>query len=135
MPYVNVHKDLSTVRTKLLLNLTKRQLIGFGSAALVGLPTFFFARRYLGTDISGIIMITTMLPFFFVALYEKNGLPFEKILKNIILTKFVRSKIRPYKTQNLYNFLGNKNITGGNIVFEQNQNKQRKKKHKSKQHR
>jgi len=110
-------------------------LIGFGSAALVGLPTFFFARRYLGTDISGIIMITTMLPFFFVALYEKNGLPFEKILKNIILTKFVRSKIRPYKTQNLYNFLGNKNITGGNIVFEQNQNKQRKKKHKSKQHR
>ena len=36
MPYVNVPNDLSKVKTKMALNLTKRQLICFGCAAAVG---------------------------------------------------------------------------------------------------
>ena len=38
MPYVPVPKDLTKVKTKLAFNLTKRQLICFSLAALVGLP-------------------------------------------------------------------------------------------------
>ena len=36
-PYVNVPNDLSKVKTKMALNLTKRQLICFGCAAAVGI--------------------------------------------------------------------------------------------------
>ena len=41
MPYVNVPNDLSKVKTKMALNLTKRQLICFGCAAAVGLPVSY----------------------------------------------------------------------------------------------
>ena len=37
-----------------------------------------------------------------MAMYEKDGLPFEKVLRNIIKTRFLRPGIRPYKTQNIY---------------------------------
>ena len=38
MPYVPVPKDLTKVKTKVAAGLTKRQLICFSLAALVGLP-------------------------------------------------------------------------------------------------
>ena len=44
MPYVPVPKDLTKVKTKLAFNLTKRQLICFSLAGLVGLPVYFFTR-------------------------------------------------------------------------------------------
>ena len=47
-------------------------------------------------------MIVVMLPCFLMAMYEKHGQPLEVVAKNIIQTKFVRPKERPYQTQNLY---------------------------------
>lgn len=44
MPYVNVPNDLSKVKTKMALNLTKRQLICFSCAAAVGIPSYLLAR-------------------------------------------------------------------------------------------
>ena len=44
MAYVPVPKDLTAVKTKVLFNLTKRQLICFGSGALVGIPLFFLIK-------------------------------------------------------------------------------------------
>lgn len=41
MAYVSVPKDLTKVKSKVLLGLTKRQLVCFGSAALVGVPLSF----------------------------------------------------------------------------------------------
>ena len=48
MAYVSVPKDLTKVKTKVAFNLTKRQLICFGSGALIGVPLFFFLRGSLG---------------------------------------------------------------------------------------
>ena len=45
MPYVPVPKDLTKVKTKLAFNLTKRQLICFSLAGLVGLPGRSAIRR------------------------------------------------------------------------------------------
>ena len=45
MPYVNVPNDLSKVKTKMALNLTKRQLICFGCAAAVGIPALLLGRN------------------------------------------------------------------------------------------
>ena len=45
MAYVSVPKDLSTVKTKVVFNLTKRQLICFSAALAVGLPVFFLTKQ------------------------------------------------------------------------------------------
>lgn len=102
MAYVPVPKDLTKVKTKVALNLTKRQLIFFSLAAVVGIPFYLVMRKPIGSSIAAILMVTIMLPFFFMAMYEKDGLPFEKVVANIIRQKFICPSVRPYKTENFY---------------------------------
>ena len=105
MPYVNVPNDLSKIKTKLALNLTKRQLVCFGLAAAVGVPTYLLLRSAIGNSAAMLLMIALMLPFFLVALYERDGLPAEKVARNIVRSIFIRPRIRPYKTENFYAIL------------------------------
>ena len=102
MAYVPVPKDLTKVKTKVMFNLTKRQLICFGIGAAVGIPTYLLTRSAIGNTGALFVMLGIMLPAFMMAMYEKDGLPFEKVLRNIINTCFLRPGIRPYKTQNIY---------------------------------
>ena len=105
MAYVSVPKDLSTVKTKVVFNLTKRQLICFSAALAVGLPLFFLTKDSVGTSSSTLMMIFTMLPLFMLAIYEKHGQPLEVILKHYIEVRFLTPKQRPYKTDNFYALL------------------------------
>ena len=105
MAYVPVPKDLTAVKTKVMFNLTKRQLICFASGAALGVPLFFLLKSSIGTSSATICMIIVMLPCFLLAMYEKNGQPLEKILKNIIQVAFLRPKQRPYTTNNFYTVL------------------------------
>ena len=105
MAYVSVPKDLSTVKTKVVFNLTKRQLICFSAALAVGLPLFFLTKDSVGTSGSTLMMIFTMLPLFILAIYEKHGQPLEIILKHYIEVRFLTPKQRPYKTDNFYALL------------------------------
>ena len=102
IPYVNVPNDLSKVKTKLAFNLTKRQLVCFGIAAAVGVPTYLLARSTIGNTGAMFLMMAVALPAFLLAMYEKDGLPLEKVVKNIIRARFLRPGIRPYQTQNIY---------------------------------
>ena len=102
MAYVPVPKDLTNVKTKIFLNLTKRQMIFFSLAAVTGIPSYLFLKDYIDPGIAAILMVTMMLPFFFMAMYEKDGLPFEKVMANIIRKKILYPEIRPYKTENFY---------------------------------
>ncbi|MGD9568648.1 MAG: PrgI family protein [Sedimentibacter sp.] len=102
MAYVPVPKDLSTVKNKVMFNLTKRQLICFSLALIVGLPFFFILKKSAGTSLATLIMIFVMLPFFMFAMYEKHGQPMEVILKHYIEVRFIKPKQRPYKTDNFY---------------------------------
>ena len=102
MAYVPVPKDLSTVKTKVMFNLTKRQLICFGSGAAVAVPLFFLCKTFMSTTVAAILMILTLLPFMLMAMYEKNGQPLEKIVRNIVQVCFLRPKQRPYQTNNFY---------------------------------
>ena len=102
MAYVPVPKDLSKIKTKVAFNLTKRQIVCFAAALIVGLPLFFLLKGSAGTSAASFVMIVVMLPCFLMAMYEKHGQPLEVVVKNIIQTKFVRPKERPYQTQNLY---------------------------------
>ena len=95
MAYVPVPKDLSRIKTKVAFNLTKRQLIFFAAALLVGLPLFFLLKGSTGTSLAAFVMILVMLPCFLFAMYEKHGQPLETLIKNIIQAKFIRPKERP----------------------------------------
>ena len=99
---VAVPKNLSGIKTKVAMNLTKRQLICFGGAAAVGIPFYLVTKGVLGTQASALIMVAIMLPFFFLAMYEKDGFPAEKILYFMIRQKLLTPGIRPYKSENLY---------------------------------
>ena len=99
---VAVPKNLSGIKTKVALNLTKRQLICFGGAAVVGIPFYLVTKGILGTQVSALIMVALMLPFFFLAMYEKDGFPAEKVLYFMVRQKLLTPGIRPYKSENLY---------------------------------
>lgn len=102
MAYVQVPKDLTRVKTKVMFNLTKRQLICFGLAGVIGVPFYLLTKGTLGTTISACLMVVLVLPFFFFAMYEKDGRPLEKILLNIWRARVQRPGIRVYKTDNMY---------------------------------
>lgn len=102
MAYVPVPKDLTKVKTKVIFNLTKRQLICFSSGALVGVPLFFLLKEPVGNSTAAMCMMLIMMPFFLLAMYEKHGQPLEKVLYHIILVSFIRPKQRPYRTNNFY---------------------------------
>ena len=102
MAYVSIPSDLNRVKSKVFLNLTKRQLLCFGCGALAGVPLFFLLRKPLGVSSAAMVMMIVMLPAFLMAMYEKNGQPLEVILRNIIRVCFLRPKERPYKTNNFY---------------------------------
>ena len=103
--YVTIPKDLSRVQSKVLFGLTKRQVICFGAAALIGVPLFFLTKEALGTTTAALCMILVMLPFFLFAMYQRNGQPLEVFLGHLIENKFIRPKVRIYQTNNLYSAL------------------------------
>jgi hypothetical protein len=103
--YVSVPRDLSRVKEKVFLNLTKRQALCFGVAILIGLPLFFLIKKTGNTSLASLVMIAVMIPFFLLGMYERNGQPFEVCLKQFIEFAFVRPKRRPYRTDNYYRIL------------------------------
>ena len=101
---VPIPKDLSKIKPRIIGNFTKRQVICFGLALIAGLPLYFFTRKPVGTEGALIMMIAVMMPFFFCALYEKDGMPAEKYLMMIIRFKLSKP-IRPYRAVNLFSQL------------------------------
>lgn len=104
MPYVQVPKDLNKVKTKVVFNLTKRQLIWFSTAAAAAVPVYFLTRSHIGNTLAMLLLIIIAMPFFLMAMYEKNGMPFEKVAKIFITSRFIRPKKRPYRTENIYEY-------------------------------
>ena len=102
MAYVQVPKDLTRVKTKVMFNMTQRQLICFSLAAATGVPFYLLTKNSLGSTLAACLMIVVMLPFFFFAMFEKDGMPLEKILKNIYRQKILRPGVRIYRTRNMY---------------------------------
>ena len=76
MAYVPVPKDLNAVKTKVMFNLTKRQILCFGGGALIGVPLFFLLKGHIGSSAAALCMMLVMLPFFLligVGLFYMNS--------------------------------------------------------------
>lgn len=100
--YTSVPRDLTKVKSKVIFNLTKRQIICFIVAALIGVPSFFLIKNVATVNVAVMGMMVIMMPIFFFAMYEKNGRPLEVYLGHFIEAIFIRPKKRPYKTDNYY---------------------------------
>ena len=98
--YVDVPKDLNSIKSKVAFGLTRRQLICFGVAAAIGLPFFFITRPYLGNTLSVVFMALLMIPGFAFGLHEKNGLPLEAALMNFIDVRYRKPPIRKKRFKN-----------------------------------
>lgn len=102
MAYVTITKDLTEVKDKVAFGMTKRQIICFSLAGVTGVGAYFLLRQPLGNDIALLMLIALAAPFMLFGLYEKNGQPLEKILKNIIRVRLIVPAARPYRTQNRF---------------------------------
>ena len=100
--YISVPRDLTRVKSKILFGLTKRQIVCFGTGALIGVPFYFFVRGSGNLSLAALAMIVVMLPFFFFGMYERNGQPPEVVARQFYQARFVRPKVRPYRTNNYY---------------------------------
>ena len=105
MAYVPVPKDLTNIKSKFLFGLTKRQVICFGSGALIGVPLFFLLKQHIGTSTAALIMVFVLLPFMLLAMFERNGQPLEKVARNMANVMFLRPNQRVYRTNNFYDCL------------------------------
>lgn len=105
MAFVPVPKDLSKVKTKVALNLTRRQLISFSLGGLVGFVIYSNTKKLVPSDIALLIMMAGVLPFFFLGVYEKDGLTFEKLIKYYYESKIRNPEVRIYKNENSYEAL------------------------------
>ena len=102
MAYVTIPKDLTKVKSKVLFGLTRRQLICFGAAAMVGVPLFFILKGSVSSSTATLCMILVMLPFFLFAMYERHGQPLEVIIRQMLESSVIRPKERPYQTNNFF---------------------------------
>ena len=100
--YVTIPKDLTKVKSKVLFGLTRRQLICFGAAAMVGVPLFFILKGSVSSSTATLCMILVMLPFFLFAMYERHGQPLEVIIRQMLESSVIRPKERPYQTNNFF---------------------------------
>lgn len=99
---IDIPKDLSGVKSKILFGLTRRQLVCFSLAAAAAVPVYFLSRSALGGDAAMLLLIAAALPFLFLGLYEKNGQPPELYLKHFIRVRWRTAARRPYRTQNSF---------------------------------
>ena len=102
MAYVTVPKDLTHVKSKVVFGLTKRQLICFSGALVIGVPLYFLTRDYISNSAAALLMVFAMLPGFLLAMYERHGHPLEVVIMQIIQCCFIQPKERPYQTNNTY---------------------------------
>lgn len=97
MAYIRIPKDLSAVRTRVFLSLTGRQIALFGLGLGTGLPAYFLLKTVVSPSLSALLFILILLPFFFFAVYEKDGILPEAYVRSAWRSLVVRPRIRRYR--------------------------------------
>ena len=74
LAYVDIPKALDGIKSKVALGLTKKQLIGFGIAAVIGVPVYLATRLAVGNDVGLFFMMLSMALPLLCAIYEPKGM-------------------------------------------------------------
>ena len=106
MAYIKVPADMSKVKNKVIMGMTKRQLISFGVGLAVAIPALLISRNILGGGNLPLIIFGILLaPSALFAMYERDGIPFEMLVAYKIRKMFYFPKKRLYRTENRYEYL------------------------------
>jgi hypothetical protein len=100
-----------------MFGMTASQIGHILIGATIGIPLFFLTRGSLGNGPAMLLLFTSVAPFAFLALYEKDGLPARKWIYMILRHKIYPQR-RVYKTQNFYSKI---NLLAKEGDFEQKQ--------------
>lgn len=93
---VSIPKELKTIKSKLFFGLTKRQLIGFGTALGLGLPVFLLLKKF-SLDVAMYGLFFVALPIIFATIFSKDGMPAETWIKLMLEYKYLNPQRRYYK--------------------------------------
>jgi hypothetical protein len=99
---VDMVKDPTKVKSKFIGSFTKRQVVCYGLAALIGIPFYLVTKDAIGKETAALFMVALMFPYIIASMYEKDGLPAERYFYRFFLWKFVRPMKRSYKKENRF---------------------------------
>ena len=99
---VDMVTDPTKVKPKFIGSFTKRQVICYGLAALIGIPFYLLVKDTIGKETAALFMVALMFPFIIASMYEKDGLPAERYFFRFFLWKFIRPVKRTYKKENRF---------------------------------
>ena len=99
---VDMVKDPTKVKPKFIGSFTKRQVVCYGLAALIGIPFYLMTKDTIGKETAALFMVALMFPFIIASMYEKDGLPAERYFFRFFLWKFIRPVKRNYKKENRF---------------------------------
>lgn len=93
---VSIPKELKSIKSKLFLGLTKRQLMGFTIALALGLPVFFLLKSF-SVDVALYGLFFTACPAIFATIFTKDGMPAETWIKLYVEYKYLNPQKRYFK--------------------------------------
>lgn len=93
---VPIPKELKTIKSKLFFGLTKRQLIGFSSALVIGFPVFLLLKNF-NLEIALYGLFFTAFPVIFGTIFTKDGMPAETWIKLYLEYKYLNPQRRYFK--------------------------------------
>jgi hypothetical protein len=106
LKYVKIPINPYTIKQKMIMGLTKRQVICFAIGAGCGLPPFFIVKAFFGVLMGVIALFVFAFPAILCGFYEKNGIFFEQTVKLMfnfykkVKFNFKKSEQRVYKSHN-----------------------------------
>ena len=72
--YVKIPKDLSLIKQKFILGLTKRQAISFGIGAVMGFTAFYICNTTINFQAACFALGICAFPAIFCGIFNKNGM-------------------------------------------------------------
>lgn len=95
--YANMPIDIKSIEPKLVLGLTKRQLICGAIAIIPASLGFLLFNALIGKTIAMYASIILACPGFVLMIYKKNGMPAEEVAKAFVKWKMLHPFV--YKTK------------------------------------
>jgi hypothetical protein len=105
MAYVSVPRDMTAVKSRLLFGLSTRQVVCFGIAGALGVPTFILVNSAANSSVAMLCLIMVAFPVMVFAVYEKDGVSAEKMLLYMLRSRVFFPAIRLYKVENMYEYI------------------------------
>lgn len=113
---VKICRDIKSTESKLIFNMTSRQLLFSGLAATTSVGAFLMLRPFCSLEIIFVVIAFLCAPFVAFGFVKIYGLPFEKFLHIFLVNNLFAPKHRVYKSENFFKFEENRVYTHEDIM-------------------